>query len=405
MKKANLIALTLTLAASLCSCGSSGTASADYFNADSSCFINETFYMCQGETLIWNPAWSALRSRLCGDPLCSHDDIDNLCPDNKWLWDKFIATDGTKIYLSALNASLTDANGSMYRQIFSLRSDCSDFRLLHTYEAGGRTYPVIRCSDGYLYFAQSVYREGADLSKTRDDQYQRILRLRASGGKPETVFDNIEVGTQFFVDSENYYLVGADDRLKIIVKKTGEVAENAFQDAKGVPLCVREYNEKTYLLTSDPERFSYTRDDGTRAESDFSREVLYAVESGNLVELASGNISFAENGIWCSVNRYEFLGTKPLPTGDSGETEDTDVFSVTTDRVFRLDPETNLLTEYKIGDGFSDDDQLDILSGADGKLLAEINNQKKLFENSGSGYKICLLDVSAGDISVIRSYD
>jgi len=133
----------------------------DYFNTEEGCLLGSTHYrnFAGMDIELWNPAWDAPMEGLCRDPLCSHDSNDSLCPSSTNLWQKTVVTDGEKLYLNALNPLLTDQGGIMYRQIFSVNQDGSDFKLLHTYDATGNSSIFMQYADGYLYFQQGYYNE------------------------------------------------------------------------------------------------------------------------------------------------------------------------------------------------------------------------------------------------------
>jgi hypothetical protein len=178
---------------------------------------------------------------LCRDPLCSHDSTDSLCPSSTNLWLKTVVTDGEKLYINALNPLLTDENATMYRQIFSVNQDGSDFELLHTYDATGNSSPNMQYADGYLYFQQGYYNENYDPMEehvSSDVQSSRFMRIPTDGGKAEAVLDEgLSIGTAFFVDGENYYLITHDDngvtQLDIMNPETKDVTENVLPEAMG----------------------------------------------------------------------------------------------------------------------------------------------------------------------------
>ncbi|MBQ2668496.1 MAG: hypothetical protein IJF56_07735, partial [Clostridia bacterium] len=194
----------MVLLALLTSC--SKTETLDYYNTEEGCMLGNTYYqhMTAMDIQLWNPAWDAPIEGLCRDPLCSHDSTDSLCPSSTNLWLKTLITDGEKLYLNALNPLLTDQDGIMYRQIFSVNQDGSNFKLLHTYDATGNSSPNMQYADGYLYFQQGYYNKKYDPMEehvSSDVQSSRFMRIPTDGGKAETVFDEgLSIGTAFFVD-------------------------------------------------------------------------------------------------------------------------------------------------------------------------------------------------------------
>ena len=400
MKKAlsaALVALLIGLTVTSCS----GKPRAEYTNFDSACQLGNVYYDCVGGNTIWDPAWNEIRHGLCYDPLCAHNDMKNLCPDNRWLNTKAIITDGERLYLSALDMTLTDENNTMYSRIWSLKPDGSDFKEVCTYESSGTTYAGIRYSDGYIYFARSFYRgEGS-----RDDLYQKIMRVPAGGGKIEEVSGELEAGTKFFVDDDNIYLISPDSdgtpRLTII-GKDGNVTENAAPDIEGELSRIQVYMGKTYLLSVKPNTHEAKRSDGGTAIKKLNSDVLYRFEEGRAEKLGEGDFVFTADGILFTDSDVDYIGTKTMPNGLYGENEEVDFFAVTTKKIYLINPETLSVTESAV-EGLSFGDEIEIICGANGRLLADISNQKTLFDTGNSGYRECLLGVGK-NVTVIKTY-
>ena len=400
MKKAlsaALVALLIGLTVTSCS----GKPRAEYTNFDSACQLGNVYYDCVGGNTIWDPAWNEIRHGLCYDPLCAHNDMKNLCPDNRWLNTKAIITDGERLYLSALDMTLTDENNTMYSRIWSLKPDGSDFKEVCTYESSGTTYAGIRYSDGYIYFARSFYRgEGS-----RDDLYQKIMRVPAGGGKSEEVSGELEAGTKFFVDDDNIYLISPDSdgtpRLTII-GKDGNVTENAAPDIEGELSRIQVYMGKTYLLSVKPNTHEAKRSDGGTAIKKLNSDVLYRFEEGRAEKLGEGDFVFTADGILFTDSDVDYIGTKTMPNGLYGENEEVDFFAVTTKKIYLINPETLSVTESAV-EGLSFGDEIEIICGANGRLLADISNQKTLFDTGNSGYRECLLGVGK-NVTVIKTY-
>lgn len=400
MKKALSAALAaLLIGLTVTSCA--GKPRAEYTNFDSACQLGNVYYDCVGGNTIWDPAWNEIRHGLCYDPLCAHNDMKNLCPDNTWLNTKAIITDGERLYLSALDMTLTDENNTMYSRIWSLKPDGSDFKEVCTYESSGTTYAGIRYSDGYIYFARSFYRgEGS-----RDDLYQKIIRVPAGGGKIEEVSGELEAGTKFFVDDDNIYLISPDSdgtpRLTII-GKDGNVTENAAPDIEGELSRIQVYMGKTYLLSVKPNTHEAKRSDGGTAIKKLNSDVLYRFEEGRAEKLGEGDFVFTADGILFTDSDVDYIGTKTMPNGLYGENEEVDFFAVTTKKIYLINPETLSVTESAV-EGLSFGDEIEIICGADGRLLADISNQKTLFDTGNSGYRKCLLGVGK-NVTVIKTY-
>lgn len=400
MKKALSAALAaLLIGLTVTSCA--GKPRAEYTNFDSACQLGNVYYDCVGGNTIWDPAWNEIRHGLCYDPLCAHNDMKNLCPDNTWLNKKAIITDGERLYLSALDMTLTDENNTMYSRIWSLKPDGSDFKEVCTYESSGTTYAGIRYSDRYIYFARSFYRgEGS-----RDDLYQKIMRVPAGGGKIEEVSGELEAGTKFFVDDDNIYLISPDSdgtpRLTII-GKDGNVTENAAPDIEGELSRIQVYMGKTYLLSVKPNTHEAKRSGGGTAIKKLNSDVLYRFEEGRAEKLGEGDFVFTADGILFTDSDVDYIGTKTMPNGLYGENEEVDFFAVTTKKIYLINPETLSVTESAV-EGLSFGDEIEIICGADGRLLADISNQKTLFDTGNSGYRECLLGVGK-NVTVIKTY-
>ena len=84
---------------------------------------------------------------------------------------------------------------------------------------------------------------------------------------------------------------------------------------------------------------------------------------------------------------------------------DSDIFAVTTKKVFRMDLHEYSITEYSLGNDFGYGDEIEIICGADGKLYANISNQKRFFETDDSEYRSCLLETQNGIISIEKTYE
>lgn len=411
MKNKTICALLLSGFAVLTSCGGKEDSAADYFNLDAGCMAGNTFYLSAGEVSVWNPMFEEIRHGLCRNPLCSHNDPDAVCPDYSLLWQKSIITDGVKLYMSAINASLTDTDGVFRRQIYSLNFDGSDFTLLAAYDTSGAASSLIRYSDGYIYYEQGLYRDGYDLSADggRDDQYKKIMRIPSSGGSPEAVLDSeLDMMASFYVDGENYYVISSADNaaqsLTVIDKSSGSVSEEAFGDVEGYFFGMRVYRGRTYLITSAPKTFSALRDDGTTAEKLTDNCILYYLDGGSTRKIAEGNFTFASDGIWYTTTECEYLGTSETTTEYSGETEEADCFAVTVKSLVRLDPDDYTAEEYFPGEGFADGDSIELIAGAGGVLWADVWNDKTLFSEGNAAYRSCLIKTENGSASVSKIY-
>lgn len=389
----------------LTSCGKE-TETVAFCNFDTGCMLGKTYYQAMGDYLIWNPESDDVRHGLCYDPLCTHKDTDSLCPDNVWLWGKTILTDGRKLYLNVQNAALTDVHNTMYRQIYSLNPDGSDFKLLYTYDASGGTSPVMQISDGFLYFEQGFYRGMPDAPDSMNDQYKKIMRIPVNGGKVEAVTeDEMDMNTAFYVDGDHFFFLLADENgmpFLRIVNKESRIPTEKTLEADGM---IRVYCGRTYMVTLTPKTVSGTKEDGSTVSIRVNAETLYLFENNEFRRIAEGDFVFAQNGIWITESAYEYIGTKFVPTGAYGEMTEMDFFAVTTQKIFQMNPLDCAVTEYSVGSEFNYGDKIEIISGADNKLYAAVSNQKQFFETGDSHYRSCLLEVQNEVVSVVKVYE
>ena len=385
---------TLLAALLLTSC-TEKTPPQDYYNTEEGCLLGTTHYqhMTAMDIQLWNPAWDSPMEGLCRDPLCSHDSTDSLCPSSTNLWLKTVVTDGEKLYINALNPLLTDENATMYRQIFSVNPDGSDFKLLHTYDATGNSSPNMQYADGYLYFQQGYYNENYDPMEehvSSDVQSSRFMRIPTIGGKAEAVLDEgLSIGTAFFVDGENYYLITHDDngvtQLDIMNPETKDVSENVLPEAMGKFFEVTVYSGKTWLTASD---------------------ALYVRENGGFTKVCEGKSGYTfGDGIWyVEYGEESYVGTKDMPTGaPGGETAPRDYYVKPTEKICHIDTDSYSMTEYIPSDDFDPEDTISISYAADSAIRAGVSNGRKSFAGE-DGY-LCLLRCENGKIEIEKIYE
>ena len=385
---------TMVLLSLLTSC--SKTETLDYFNTEEGCLLGSTHYhnFAGMDIQLWNPAWDAPMEGLCRDPLCSHDSTDSLCPSSTNLWQKTVVTDGEKLYLNALNPLLTDTNGIMYRQIFSVNQDGSDFKLLHTYDATGNSSIFIQYADGYLYFQQGYYNEHYDPTEehiSSDVQSSRFMRISTDGGKAEAVLDGgLPIGTKFFVDGENYYLITHDDngvtQLDIMNPETCDMTENVLPEAMGKYFNITVYSGKTWLTASD---------------------ALYVRESGGFTKVCEGKSGYTfGGGIWYTETEEPvYVGTKDMPTGaPGGETAPRDFYVNATTKFCRIDPDDYSVTEYVPSDDFDPEDTITVGVVTDSGIRARVSNGRKQYEDNIFGYD-CLIRFENGKLTIEKVYE
>ncbi len=391
MKRIYIFAILLLVLLTSCS----KTETFDYFNTEEGCLLGSTHYhnFAGMDIQLWNPAWDKPMEGLCRDPLCTHDSTDSLCPSSTNLWAKTVVTDGQRLYLNALNPLLTE-NNTMYRQIFSVNPDGSEFRLLHTYDATGNSSVFMQYADGYLYFEQGYYNENYDPMNeyvSSDVQSSRFMRIPTDGGKAETVLDGgLPIGTTFFVDSENYYLITHDDngvtQLDIMNPETKNVTENVLPEAMGKYYEVTVYSGKTWLTASD---------------------ALYVRENGGFTKVCEGKSGYTfGGGIWYTETAESmYVGTKEMPTGaPGGETAPRDYYVKATTKLCRIDPDDYSVTEYVPSDEFDPEDTITIRNATDTVILAGVSSGRKQYEDNDFGYD-CLIGFAEGKLTIEKVYE
>ena len=387
--------LAIAIAALLLS-GCDEAPAQDYFNTEEGCLLGTTYYhnFAGMDIELWNPAWDAPMEGLCRDPLCSHDSTDSLCPSSTNLWQKTVVTDGQRLYLNTLNPLLTDQGGIMYRQIFSVNHDGSEFKLLHTYDATGNSSVFMQYADGYLYFQQGYYNEKYDPMEehvSSDVQSSRFMRIPTDGGKAEAVLDDgLSIGTAFFVDGENYYLVTHDDngvtQLDIMNPETKDVTENVLPEAMGKHFEVTVYSGKTWLTASD---------------------ALYVKENGTFTKICEGKSDYTfGGGIWYPEQADPvYVGTKEMPTGaPGGETAPYDYYVEATTKLCHIDPDDYSVTEYVPSDDFDPEDTITISYATDTAIRAGVMNGRKKYEDDNFGYS-CLIGFADGKLTIEKVYE
>ena len=367
----------------------------DYFNTENGCMLGNTHYenFAGMDIELWNPAWDEPMEGLCCDPLCTHDSADSLCPSSTNLWQKTVITDGVKLYINALNPLLTDTNGIMYRQIFSVNPDGSEFKLLHTYDATDNSSVFMQYADGYLYFQQGFYNENYDPTAehvSSDVQSSRFMRIPTSGGKQEAILeDGLSIGTKFFTDGENYYLITHDDngvtQLDVVNPETGAITENVLPEAVGKHFDMIVYRGKTWLTASD---------------------ALYVKENGTFTKICEGKSGYTfGGGIRCvEYGESVYVGTKEIPTGaPGGETAPYDYYVKPTEKICCIDTDDYSITEYTLSDDFDPEDTVTISYATDSAIRAVVSNGRKSFAGE-SGYTY-LIRCEDGKVTIEKIYE
>ena len=147
---------------------------------------------------------------------------------------------------SALNPLLTD-NGTMYRQIFSMNPDSSEFTMLHTYEATGNSSPYMQYADGYLYFEQGFYNDAynpSDGYTGSDEQSAHIMRIPVKSGKAETVIaDELNIGS--FDPEDTITIICA---IESGIWASVSNGRSGYEDGASFYSCLIQYKDGKLLL-------------------------------------------------------------------------------------------------------------------------------------------------------------
>lgn len=395
----NLLCITLAALLLLCGCGKTPTQ--DYCNTREGCLLGETYY----ENLhlqVWNPNWDAAYDGICRDPLCSHDSEDGLCPSSRQLWMKTLVTDGERLYMNATNPALTDENGTVYRQIFSMKPDGSDFTLLHTYDFSANTSPYMQYADGYLYFEQGFYR-GEDSAKTgltqTGCQAAYVMRIPVKGGKAERVFDEaIEIGSAFYTDGTYNFLLCPDGMGKVQIQITdsaaGTLIESSTAKVEGVPKDITVYDGMTFLQTEEKIEVPCPAENGGSHTYTETLWRLYVYCGGEWEKLGESTDRFAfGGGIWFTESTRLYLGTRSMPTGGpNGETDSVDFYVKATEAFCRINPADGTVTRYTLAGDVQLEDTVTVRCAATSGLWVEVTNGRAEYAGETSVYscRACL---------------
>ena len=224
---------------------------------------------------------------------------------------KTLVTDGERLYMNATNSALTDENGTVYRQIFSMKPDGSDFTLLHTYDFSANSSSYLQYADGYLYFEQGFYSEGNILGQ----QQAYIMRIPVEGGRAERVFpEPMDIGASFFADGERNFLFCPDGTgelsMRIIHRESGTITENAAAGVKGRLKEITVCGGNTYLQTAEEVTVLCPAETGGEHPCRQTLRHLYVLQDGAWVPVWEGAEAYTfGDGIWFCRNERSYLGT------------------------------------------------------------------------------------------------
>ncbi|MBQ2767083.1 MAG: hypothetical protein IJF49_03285 [Clostridia bacterium] len=389
----NLLCITLAALLLLCSCGKPPMQ--DYCNTREGCLLGETYY----ENLhlqVWNPNWDATYDDICRDPLCTHDSEDSLCPSSRQLWMKTLVTDGERLYMNATNPALTDENGTVYRQIFSMKPDGSDFTLLHTYDFSTNTSLYMQYADGFLYFEQGFYSGQENFSDNHlgiSEQSAYVMRIATNGGKAEKVLeDELDISSSFYADDARYYLlypnVNGDLLMDIIDRKSGVAEVDAAGDVEGRLYDITIYGEKTYLRSVAEFSAECPSENGGMHVYTDKRWYLYVYHNGKWKKVGESVNGFTfGGGIWFTESEKRYLGSREMPTGGpNGETDPIDFYVNATLSVCCIKPADGTVTRYTLAGDVQPEDTVTIRCAAASGLWVEITNGKTEYAGETSTY-------------------
>lgn len=216
-----------------CACAKSPDVQIPHTTTMTYCQHGNNYYFYGYHNGNFNPALDT-EVPLCFDPLCSHKEYDekkkvwySVCPQNLGQYMPTAITytsDGEFIYMACM-AENTDHTDSMKRSIYRFDPENpSAMKRITTYSTSGPLFNApIYVYDGMIYYTQGVYNE--DFIKgsyeTYDDQYMRLMCVKASGGEGEAVLDDkFRVDNKFYIDAENYYIINYDGPLTVIDRET-----------------------------------------------------------------------------------------------------------------------------------------------------------------------------------------
>ncbi len=412
MKKLFLICLAALL---LLSCAKEPPAPPRWFNAQYSCFLGSAAYV---SNLLFVTAYTpeGIREGLCRDPLCAHDGSDGICPDSSQFHFKDLVTDGSSLYFSGMTAD--SVTGAFSRELYSLRPDGSDFRLICKTDMTGSDSPDFKVGGGFLWFTQGQYDEDAPEGERETFS---ILRVPVAGGEPEMVGERYLFAPGFAVSSDGKTLAVINASysarsaeapassegvwVELTDMRTGEktlVAPPAADERLGF---IDWWQGELWLRAQKDRKISFIRDSGEAVEQRRSDWVLYRLPAGEskfvrIAEADSGFV-FGEDAVYFTRTESEYLGTKPMPTGRPGEYRDTDFVETKTVAVgFWKD---GGITEINpnLPEGF---ENLSLTVGADGILYASMTDGGLGYYETGEIHAVrCALDPET--LEILRVFE
>ena len=287
---------------------------------------------------------------LCRDPLCDHSGKDGPCPDY-FPGPRFFCTDGEKLYMRVWN--VRKRRDEMPYEIYAFDPlGTEPMTLVCETENTGNygTGRMLYADSRYVYYQNSVYREGADPNAEFQDaseQYFEIRRVKKTGGKSEVLFDGLPVSTFFSVDETRYFLFEYDaESARIIDRETG--AETAVSFGGLAIADILSAEGRVFFLCREP-AVSATVTETLYWNPVTVIEYLGNGESRLVAEHADdwAEILWYDGRLWYAPFVLKFLYTADLPTGRGSETERHDVYVTTDGTLCSADPETGEVHRYR----------------------------------------------------------
>ena len=413
MKK--LVVLVFAILFFLPSCAKEPSAPPLWFNAQYSCFLGSAAYVSDltGITM-YTP--DGIRKGLCRDPLCVHDGSDGICPDCHSLRWPDVVTDGELLYLSAMTFDST--TGAYSRELYSLRPDGSDFRLICKTDMTGSDSPDFKVGGGYLWFTQGQYDEDAPEGERETFS---ILRVPVAGGEPEMVGEGYLFAPGFAVSSDGKTLAvinasfslrpvnapasSEGEWIELTDTETGEKTRIDPPAADETPVFIDTWREEFWLRTEKDRTLSFTCDSVESAEHRVNEWVLYRLPAGEskfvrIAEADSGFV-FGGNAVYYTRTESEYLGTKPMPTGRPEEYRNTDFVETETVAVgFWKDGTITEITP-NLQEGF---EMLTFTAGAEGILYGSMTDGGQNYYETGEIHAVrCAIDPET--LEILRVFE
>ena len=354
-------ALLLMLTQLFCACETSVDPLTPHTTTMTYCQHGNNYYFYGYYSGNFNPALDTVVP-LCFDPLCSHKEYDekkkiwySICPQNlvgNMSSSITYTSDGEYMYMACMaeNASHTE---TMTRSIYRFDPENpSKMKRVTTYSTTGTLFNApIYADDGMIYYVQGVYND--DFIKgeyeTYDDQYMRVMYVKATGGEGKTVNDEkYRVDNKFYMDDQNFYIIDYEGPLTIIDRETlakTEVLCDGLSPAMvytvdGVPYLI--CNDQTHIVTHE-------------TEIPVTTSCVYRYENGRCEKLVGDILQpqIMDGALWYTPFEITYYGSQEAFNGRENEMRD--FISQYAGELHRMDLATGEETVYK-----NEDPELDL---------------------------------------------